>query len=77
MPMSNIIEGIIKAPTDEFDIRKWFMTVDLEQAKDTYRVIEGIIQTREEYQPKRKKRSDAGKSRNESQELIDLKEIAK
>jgi|HubBroStandDraft_3_1064219.scaffolds.fasta_scaffold736302_2 hypothetical protein len=40
---------------------------------------QGVIDMREaaEAQPKRKKRSDAGKSRNESQELIDLKEITK
>jgi hypothetical protein len=69
MPVTN---GI-----DEYEIRQWFMTVDLEQARDTFRVVEGILQTREQFQPKRKKRSDAGKSRNESQELIDLKEITK
>jgi hypothetical protein len=51
--------------------------VDLAQAQDTFRVVEGILQTREQFQPKRKKRSDAGKSRNDSQELIDLKEITK
>jgi|HubBroStandDraft_3_1064219.scaffolds.fasta_scaffold373351_2 hypothetical protein len=61
---------------DERDVRIWFMKADLDQAKDTFRVIEGIIQTREEYQPKRKKRSDAGKSRD-GQEVIDLKEIGK
>jgi hypothetical protein len=62
---------------EEYDIRMWFMKVDLAQAQDTFRVVEGILQTREQFQPKRKKRSDAGKSRNESQELIDLKELGK
>jgi hypothetical protein len=62
---------------DERDVRVWFMKADLTQARDTFRVVEGILQTREQFQPKRKKRSDAGKSRNDSQELIDLKEITK
>lgn len=62
---------------EEFDIRKWFMTVDLEQARDTFRVVEGIIQTREQFQPKRKQRSDAGKKRDDGQQPIDLREIAK
>jgi hypothetical protein len=45
---------------DERDVRLWFMKTDLEQAEDTFRVVEGIIETRKEFQPKRKKRSDAG-----------------
>lgn len=58
-------------PIDEMDIRIWFMKTDLDQARDTFRVVEGIIQTREQFQPARKKRSDAGKSRNGE---LDLKE---
>jgi hypothetical protein len=57
---------------EEIDIRMWFMKVDLEQAQDTFRVVEGIIQTREQFQPKRKKRSDAGQSRT-----LDLQEPKK
>jgi hypothetical protein len=52
---------------DERDIRVWFMKTDLEQAQDTFRVVEGIIQTREQFQPKRKKRSDAGQTREPKQ----------
>lgn len=59
---------------EEYDIRMWFMKVDLEQARDTFRVVEGILQTRVEYQPARKKRSDAGKLRNGE---LDLKEPGK
>lgn len=54
---------------DERDVRIWFMKVDLDQAKDTFRVVEGIIQTREEYQPKRKQRSDSGVKRAPVQEI--------
>ena len=53
---------------DERDIRLWFMKTDLEQAEDTFRVVEGIIETRKEFQPKRKKRSDAGQQRIELKE---------
>jgi hypothetical protein len=56
---------------DERDVRLWFMKTDLEQAEDTFRVVEGIIETRKEFQPKRKKRSDAGQQR------IELKESGK
>jgi len=31
---------------DERDVRLWFMKTDLEQAEDTFRVVEGIIETR-------------------------------
>ena len=48
---------------DEYTIRQWFVTTELEQARDTLRVCEGIIQARLEAQPKRKQRSDAGKTR--------------
>jgi hypothetical protein len=53
---------------DERDVRLWFMKTDLEQAEDTFRVVEGIIETRKEFQPKRKKRSDAGQQRIELRE---------
>ncbi len=56
---------------DERDVRVWFMKTDLVQAKDTFRVVQGIIETREAFEPKRKKRSDAGQAR------IDLKEPGK
>lgn len=59
------------ADLEEYDVRRWFMTVDLAQAEDTYRVIEGILETRREFQPKRKRRSDAGQPREEQ---IKLKE---
>ncbi len=49
---------------DERDIRLWFMKTDLEQAEDTFRVVEGIIETRKQFQPKRKPRADAGQKRS-------------
>jgi len=52
---------------DEMDVRMWFAKIPLEQARDTYRVVEGILQVRMEAQPeprKRKKRSDSGLSRD-------------
>jgi hypothetical protein len=57
-----------RLPLEEFDIRHWFCSVDLEQAMDTFRVVEGILQARQEAQPKRKKRSDAGQQRIELKE---------
>ena len=48
---------------DEHDIRQWFKTVDLAQARDTLNVCEGIIETRQSMQPKRARRKDAGKKR--------------
>jgi hypothetical protein len=66
------------ADMDERDVRVWFMKTDLEQARDTFRVVEGIIQTREQFQTKRKTRSDAGKKRDDGQEtLVNLKELGK
>lgn len=63
---------------EEIDIREWFSTVDLEQAIDTYNVVTGIIDYRKRTQPKRKKRSDAGRPRaSGGQNLIDLKELCK
>ena len=50
---------------DEYDVRRWFMAADLKQAQDTFRVVEGILQTRESMQPKRKRRSDAGQLAHE------------
>jgi hypothetical protein len=60
---------------EEYDIRKWFMTVDLEQAVDTYRVVAGIIETRQVFEPKRKRRSDAGAKRATQDTPIDLREL--
>ena len=51
---------------DEYDIRKWFKIVELAQARDTFRVVEGILEMREASVPRRKKRSDAGKPRSAS-----------
>jgi hypothetical protein len=59
---------------DELDIRRWFVSVDLEQARDTLNVCRGIVETRMEAQPKRKPRSDKGQSRDKdagSQGLLD------
>ena len=76
--MSDAPQGTAPREIEEYDIRIWFMKTDLDQARDTFRVVEGIIQTREQFQPKRKRRSDAGKSRDDGQEtLVNLKEIGK
>lgn len=50
---------------EESDIRAWFKAVELDQAQDTFRVVEGILEMRAEAQPKRKRRSDAGTSREQ------------
>jgi hypothetical protein len=70
---------------EEDDIRRWFMAVPLEQAQDTFRVVEGIIQMRTEAQPARKRRKDAGTKRETVvgnsgtlyDEPLDLRELGK
>jgi hypothetical protein len=62
---------------EEDHIREWFMRVDVEQARDTLKVCEGIVDTRLTMQPKRKRRSDAGQPRNAEQQAIDLRELGK
>ena len=55
-------------PLDEWHVRRWFCSIDLEQAEDTFRVVEGILQARREARPavkQRKRRSDAGVSRSQ------------
>ena len=52
---------------DEMDIRQWFKTVDIEQARDTFRVVEGILEMRG---TGRKRRKDAGAKREPSQRQI-------
>lgn len=54
---------------DEYDVRRWFITADLEQALDTFRVVTGILETRSAVQPKRKRRKDAGVSRSKDDNL--------
>ena len=54
---------------EEYDIRMWFCKTELVQAEDTFRVVDGILQARREAQPavkQRKRRSDAGVSREKS-----------
>ena len=55
-------------PVSDRDVRMWFMTTDLTRARDAFRVVEGILQTREQFQPKRKPRSDAGAKRKPRRE---------
>lgn len=62
---------------DEWQIRRWFMAAPIEEARDTFRVVEGIIETRTEMQPKRQRRSDAGKPRTASDQVLDLRELGK
>lgn len=70
MPTQEFDKTIAELP--EYDIRRWFMIVDLEQARDTFRVVEGILEMRQTAQPKRKRRSDAGAKRG--QETLKLAE---
>ena len=56
---------------DEHDIRQWFKTVDLAQARDTLNVCEGIYEMRLEAQPKRARRKDAGKPRPDHQRMLE------
>lgn len=55
---------------EEIDIRYWFARVELEQALDTFRVVEGILLARKEAQPKRKTRADKGTKRNDEQDIL-------
>lgn len=56
---------------DERYVRMWFMKTELAQAEDTYRVVEGILETRRTFQPKRKQRSDAGTKRPDHQRMLE------
>ena len=60
---------------EEYDIRQWFLGVELEQAVDTYRVVGGIIEARLAAKPTRKRRSDVGMKRKDDQEVINLREL--
>jgi hypothetical protein len=63
------MSGLLRVDADENDevlvdemiVRQWFKQVDIEQARDTFRVVEGILEMRGE--SKRKRRSDAGTTR--------------
>jgi hypothetical protein len=48
---------------EEYDVRQWFLKTELAQAADTLRVVQGIIEARQAQEPKRKRRSDAGRTR--------------
>ena len=52
---------------DEMDVREWFKTTELEQARDTFRVVEGILEMRG---TGRKRRKDAGTKREPSHQQI-------
>lgn len=55
---------------DEMDVREWFKHVDLEQARDTFRVVEGILEMRSERSASgRRRRKDAGKPRDPKESL--------
>jgi len=57
----------VRVQPDERDIRMWFARTDLDQARDTFHVCEGIIQARMEAQPRRRERSDKGTKRKAEQ----------
>lgn len=50
---------------DEMDVREWFKTVDVEQARDTFRVVEGILEMRG---TARKRRKDTGTKKPKSEQ---------
>jgi hypothetical protein len=56
---------------DEFDVRRFFKCAPLEQARDTFRVIEGILEMRGEAKPRRARRSDAGVKRESLPFMLD------
>lgn len=59
---------------DERDVRRWFVLADINEAMDTFNVIAGILETRQALKPKRRRRSDAGTTRDKdpgSQGLLD------
>lgn len=58
---------------EEYDIRMWFARTDLDQARDTFHVCEGILQARMEAQPRRRERSDKGTTRNKQPSLLETK----
>jgi hypothetical protein len=60
MAAANHQEHLVEMFVTEFEIREWFKTVDLQQAWDTFRVAEGILEMRGS---QRKRRKDAGKPR--------------
>ena len=61
---------------DEYDIRRWFMTADLRQVADTLNVCRGIVETREQMQPKRVRRRDSGTKRPPSTATVVEHEVA-
>jgi len=48
------------------NVRQWFLRTELAQAADTLRVVQGIIEARKAASIKRKRRSDAGRTRTEA-----------
>lgn len=64
---------------DEFDIRRWFSIQGIEDAADTLRVCEGIVEGRQAEAPKRRRRSDAGTKRPAAaaEQTLDLREVAR
>jgi hypothetical protein len=52
---------------EEYEVRRWFMAVDIAQAVDTLNVVRGIIETRQAMQPRRARRKDAGTKRGKQE----------
>jgi hypothetical protein len=71
--LGHVICEQCKAPTpiDEMDIRGWFKAADVEQARDTFRVVEGILEMRG---TARKRRKDAGTKKTTAEKLVDAME---
>lgn len=64
---------------DVWDVQEWVRTAPLKIVAEHIIWARAIVEMREQYEagPKRKQRSDAGKKRDDGQQPIDLREIAK
>lgn len=56
---------------DEHMIRLWLKGAPLQEVKDLLAAGRVIVEMREEFQPKRKPRSDKGKSRTDQTSLLE------
>lgn len=74
--MSSFLDAQITETLDEeaeYHIRQVMNRMPIDQLKDLLKAGVVILETREMYEPKRKRRSDAGKKRNEQPSLLEVK----
>ncbi len=60
-----------------WDAQEWVRTAPVDDVREFIGWAKAIIEMRVEMVPTRKRRSDAGKKRDDGQEPIDLREITK